>query len=57
MKKIIVSLGIIVLGIIAYRYRYVLLRNRITRRIIIKTVMEIPPLRRRALKKYSPFAT
>ena len=56
LNKIMAFIGLAIIGFLVYRYRYFLLRYKITRRLLIRSIMAIPPLRRRMLKKYSPFA-
>ncbi|QQK75877.1 hypothetical protein HUG15_10080 [Salicibibacter cibarius] len=57
MKKLMVFIALAIIGFLVYRYRYYVLRYKTSRRLLVKSVMAIPPLRRRMLKKYSPFAT
>ncbi|QQK79728.1 hypothetical protein HUG20_07410 [Salicibibacter cibi] len=57
MKKLMMFIGLAMIGFLVYRYRYYVLRYKISRRLLVKSVLAIPPLRRRLLKKYSPFAT
>ncbi|WP_160112341.1 hypothetical protein [Salicibibacter kimchii] len=56
MKKFMMIIGLAILGLLMYRYRYFLLRYKISRRLLLKSILAIPPLRRRVLRKYSPFA-
>ncbi|MBB6448874.1 hypothetical protein HNR44_000823 [Geomicrobium halophilum] len=60
MQKIFMWIIITLFTLLMYRYRRYFLRlflkNKTSRRVLIKTVMEIPPLRRRFLRRYSPFA-
>lgn len=57
MKNILAFIVLATIGFLIYRYRYYLLRYKLIRRLLVKSVMAIPPLRRRMLKRYSPFAT
>ncbi|GAK01780.1 hypothetical protein [Geomicrobium sp. JCM 19055] len=59
MKRLLCFLLVMVVTAILYQYRHVfinkLLMNEARRRFIISTMMNIKPIRRRMLARYSPF--